>query len=80
MGYEEFQMKLMSIPQSEPLFDVIKSRVIKLEKIKDKDERKYWRELKEENKIPSIYLPTKELNMQTENKIKNGGVGIWKQI
>lgn len=79
MGYEEFGMKLTSIPESEPLFNVIKSRVIKIEKIKDKDERKYWRELKEENRIPAIYLPIKELNAEIENKVKHGGIEKWKK-
>ena len=55
MGYEEFSAKLNSIPKNEPLYDIIKSRVIKLESIKDKEERKYWRDLKNANKIPDIY-------------------------
>ena len=42
MGYEEFIAKLNSIPKSEPLFDILKSRTIDIKKIKDKDERKYW--------------------------------------
>ena len=79
MGLEDFYMKLSSIPESEPIFNVIKSRAIKIEKIKDKEERKYWRELKEANRIPSIYLPTKELNAEVESKIKNGGIGKWKK-
>lgn len=79
MGYEDFEMKMTSIPESEPIFNVIKSRAIKLEKIKDKDERRYWREMKDANKIPAIYLPTKELNAEVENKVKNGGIGKWKK-
>ena len=79
MGYEDFEMKMSSIPESEPIFNVIKSRAIKIEKIKDKDERKYWREMKEENKIPAIYLPTKELNSQAEEKMKTGGFKEWKK-
>ena len=55
MGYEEFSAKLNSIPKDEPLYDIIKSRVIKLESIKDKEERKYWRDLKNANRIPDIY-------------------------
>ena len=44
LGYEDFTMKLNSIPKEEPLYDIIKSRAINLESIKDKEERKYWRE------------------------------------
>lgn len=55
MGYEEFSAKLNSMPKDEPLYEIIKSRVIKLESIKDKEERKYWRDLKHANKIPDIY-------------------------
>ena len=80
MGYEEFEMKMASLPESEPMFNIIKSRAIKIEKIKDKEERKYWREMKEANKIPAIYLPTKELNAEVESKLKNGGIGKWKKI
>ena len=39
MGYEEFIMKIGSIPESEPLFIIFKSRSINLGKIKDKEER-----------------------------------------
>ena len=37
MGYEEFSAKLNSIPKDEPLYEIIKSRAIKLESIKDKE-------------------------------------------
>lgn len=71
-------MKLSSIPESEPLFNKIKSRTIKIEEIKDKEERKYWRKLKEINKIPAIYIPTKELDADIKNKLKDGNK--WKKI
>lgn len=51
----EFNMKLASIPESEPLYTIMKSRAIKLGRIKDKEERKYWQELKRINKIPYAY-------------------------
>lgn len=62
LGLTEALMKLNSIPDSEPLYKVIKSRTISLAKIKDKSERKYWAELKKINKIPAIYLSVKELD------------------
>ena len=39
MGYDEFSMKLGSIPESEPLYTIFKSRSINIGKIKDKDEK-----------------------------------------
>lgn len=63
-------MKLNSIPESEPFYNVIKSRVVNLAKIKDKDERKYWRELKRDNAIPDIYLGIKEINEKIKNEVK----------
>ena len=67
-------MKLNSIPESEPLYTIIKSRTINLFEIKDKDEKKYWSKLKRINAIPSEYLSSKEiwLNLSTlskENKL-----------
>ena len=73
MGYEEFSMKLGSIPESEPLYTIIKSRAINISKIKDKDERKYWRELKKENKIPDIYKTIDELDFQIKSNISELG-------
>ena len=49
LGLTEALMKLNSIPESEPLYKIIKSRTISLAKIKDKSERKYWAELKKIN-------------------------------
>lgn len=66
-------MKLGSIPESEPLYTIIKSRAINISKIKDKDERKYWRELKKENKIPDIYKTTDELDFQIKSNISELG-------
>lgn len=73
MGYEEFGMKMGSIPEDEPIFTIIKSRVINIGKIKDKGERKYWEEQRKLNKIPDQYLPKKEINKNIERKIKLGG-------
>lgn len=73
LGASEFNMKLSSIPESEPLHKIIKSRTINTGKIKDKEERKYWRELKRANKIPDIYLSNKELDDIINEKIKNNG-------
>lgn len=73
MGYEEFMMKVGSIPESEPLYTIFKSRSIKLSKIKDKEEKKYWRELKHINKIPDIYKTTEEIDFQLQDKINEVG-------
>lgn len=67
-------MKLNSIPESEPLYKIIKSRSLDVNKIKDKEERKYWRELKEINRIPDIYLPNEELDRELKNKVKKEGI------
>ena len=74
LGYEEFTMKINSIPENEPLFTIFKSRAIKLSNIKDKEERKYWRELKRANKIPDIYLMPEEINNRIKEEVKNGGI------
>ena len=75
LGINEFSKKLRSIPESEPLHNIIKSRTINIGKIKDKEERKYWRQLKEINKIPDIYIPSQELDKTLQSKLgglKNG--------
>lgn len=62
----EFNRKLASIPETEPLYKIMQSRAINLNKIKDKEERKYWQELKRINKIPyAIYSNdnTKSINL-----------------
>lgn len=53
-------MKLSSIPESEPLYKILQSRTIKIEDLKDKNERKYWQQLKKANKIPEEYMPIKK--------------------
>ena len=73
MGYEEFKMKINSIPESEPLYKIIKSRSIDPNKIKDKEERKYWRELKKLNAIPDIYKSNEELDRDLKASFKNVG-------
>ena len=73
LGYEEFSFKLNSIPKGEPLYDIIKSRAINLEQIKDKEERKYWRELKSANKIPDIFLPTEVVRNELKTELSKGG-------
>lgn len=55
----DFMKKLGSIPESEPLYKILQSRSIKLNEIKDKNERKYWSRMKQANAIPSEYLPIK---------------------
>ena len=70
----EFNMKFNSIPESEPLYKIIQSRTIDLNKIKDKEVRKYWREQKRINKIPDIYLSNRELDQDLkESMIRNVG-------
>ena len=70
----DFLRKFKSIPESEPLFTIIKSRTIDTSKIKDKQEKKYWNELKRINKIPSEYISVEEIlkdlsKVAKENKI-----------
>lgn len=82
MGYEEFIAKINSIPKDEPLYDIIKSRVIDVSKIKDKEERKYWQDLKQINAIPDIYMSIEDINKDIINKVKgnNGGILNGKRI
>lgn len=61
LGLTDFSKKFASIPESEPLFTIIKSRTIDTTKIKDKEEKKYWNKLKRINAIPSEYLSTDEI-------------------
>ena len=58
-----------SIPESEPLYNILKSRIINPAKIKNKEERNHWRELKEKNKIPDIYKPSQELDYNLQTKL-----------
>lgn len=70
----EFNMKFNSIPENEPLYKIIQSRTIDIAKIKDKEERRYWREQKRINKIPDIYLSNREIEQELkESMIRNVG-------
>lgn len=75
IGYSEFSRKIKSIPESEPLHTIIKSRTINISKIKDKEERKYWQELKRVNKIPDIYLSNDELDKQLQENLRKNNLG-----
>ena len=72
LGISEVSMKLNSIPESEPLYTILKSRSINVNDIKNKDERKHWRKLQKDNAIPDSYLTTNEimisLNKMTKEK------------
>lgn len=70
LGFTETLIKIGSIPEDEPLYKIIKSRTINVNKIKDKNERKYWRELKRINKIPDIYLSDSEVYSNLRAQIK----------
>lgn len=75
LGITDFMMKLNSMPESEPLYNIIKSRLINPATIKDKEERKYWRKQKQINKIPDIYLSDEELDFNLKELmggLKNG--------
>ena len=74
LGYDEFRMKLNSIPENEPLHLIFKSRAINIANIKNKDEKKYWRELKRTNAIPDIYLRPEEIKLRIKNDLKDGGI------
>lgn len=71
LGLFEFKKKLSSIPKDEPLYEIIKSRTINIGKIKNKDEKDYWKELKRVNEIPQIYLTTKEIDSLLSEFTKN---------
>ena len=73
LGYEEFSKKISSIPESEPLFTIIKSRLINIDSIKDKEERKYWRKMKSIHRIPDIYLPNEMIEEELKKNLKNEG-------
>lgn len=75
LGFFEVKKKIASIPESEPLYKIIKSRTISIAKIKDKEERKYWQEMKAINEIPQIYLPIEEIDKRL-NEFINKKKGI----
>lgn len=86
MPLSDFLRKFKSIPESEPLYTIIKSRTIDTSKIKDKQEKKYWNELKRINKIPSDYLSVEEIlkdlsKIVKENKIwyKSHYKNLWER-
>jgi hypothetical protein len=71
----EFMRKIESIPENEPLYKIIQSRVIDTSSIKNKEERRYWNKLKRINKIPDIYLSNEEIDLELKQMIggnKNG--------
>lgn len=74
MGYEEFSMKLSSIPETEPLYKIIQSRIINLNEIKDKEERRYWRKLKSVNAIPDIYKSNQEIYKSLASQVNRNEV------
>lgn len=76
IGITEFNRKLNSVPKSEPLYEIIQSRVINISKIKDKSERKRWQKLKKINRIPQLYLSTEEIYSNLKEEIGNGIKGI----
>lgn len=69
LGITDVKRKLKSIPESEPLYTIIKSRTINTGSIKDKEERKYWENLKRINKIPDIYISNSELDYEMKKKM-----------
>jgi len=69
LGINEVRRKMASIPESEPLYTIIKSRTINTAKIKDKNERKYWEELKRINRIPDIYISNQEIEIDLKKKL-----------
>lgn len=70
LGLSDFMRKFSSIPESEPLYLILKSRTINTSKIKDKEERKYWNKMKSNNAIPSEYLSTQEIMLDLKNFAK----------
>ena len=62
--------KFSSIPENEPLYKILKSRTIDIGKIKDKNEKKYWSELKRINKIPEEYIPIDEIMSDLERNVQ----------
>lgn len=59
----DFNRKLASIPETEPLYTIMKSRAINTNKIKDKEMRKYWEQLKKDNKIPYVYYNNDDMQI-----------------
>ena len=74
VGITEFNAKISSIPENEPLYRIVKSRTVSLPKIKNKDEKKYWSELKKINKIPQLYLSSEELDGILKMEVQESGI------
>jgi hypothetical protein len=70
LGISDFMRKFSSIPENEPLYKILKSRTIDIGKIKDKNEKKYWNELKRLNKIPEEYIPIDEIMSDLERNVQ----------
>lgn len=74
LGITGFMMKFNSMPESEPLYTILKSRSINTSEIKDKDEKKYWNKLKRANRIPDEYFSSEDIlldlsKIARENKL-----------
>ena len=65
-----FMKKFNSMPESEPLYTIIKSRTMNIDELKDKDEKKYWRKLRRINRIPDEYYTSKEILLDLSKKTK----------
>lgn len=76
LGLYEFKKKLGSIPKDEPLYEILKSRTININAIKDKEEKKYWRELRRINEIPQVYLSNIEINSNLKEFVKQNKGGM----
>lgn len=69
LGISDFMRKFNSIPENEPLFNILKSRVINIDDIKDKEERKHWRKLRRKNAIPDEYLSNQEIMINLRKQV-----------
>ena len=74
LGITSFMRKFNSMPESEPLYTIIKSRSINTNELKDKEEKKYWRKLKKLNRIPDEYFSSQDIlldlsRISKENKL-----------
>ena len=56
IGITEFNRKLSSIPKSEPLFEIIQSRVINTSKIKDKDTTDIEKDVTKAGKLVAVLV------------------------
>lgn len=70
LGITTFMMKFNSMPESEPLYTILKSRTINTSEIKDKEEKKYWNKLKRINRIPEEYFSSKDILRDLSIKAK----------